>query len=163
MNSRTNRIELAAGVLLLACSSSSGGSGNAAEFIGKWTYSSGSATPMMCSVFGTAIPATPVALTGQQVTINMGVDSSHIQFSASTSCTINFTVSGATATAAVGQMCTFTFDNVPVVVDVSSWTLMLSEDTVMTSFFGSAPIGGASCAASGGGTLSRLATDASAG
>lgn len=160
MSSRVNCIALVAGVLLLGCGSSSGG-GNAAPFVGMWTYSSGTLTPMSCSILGMTIPAQD--LTGNTVTISMGADSSHLQFSAGTACTINFSVSGMVATAASGQPCTFTVQGVAAQINVTSWTMTITGDTISTSFSGSAPIGGASCTASGSGTLQRNASDASAG
>jgi hypothetical protein len=160
MSSRVNRIALVAGVLLLGCGSSGGG-GNAAPFVGMWTYSSGTLTPMMCSILGTTIP--PRDLSGDTVTISMGTDSSHLQFVEGTACTINFSVSGTTATAAAGQSCTITVMGVAAVLNVSAWTLTLTGDTISTTFSGSAQIGGANCTASGSGTLQRNSTDGAAG
>jgi hypothetical protein len=124
-----------------------------------WTYSTGTLTPMSCMVLGSTIPA--LDLSGDPVTITLGADSSHLQFSAGTTCTITFVVSGTTATAASGQMCTIPVMGIPAVIDVTSWTLTLSGDTITTGFSGTAAIGGPSCTASGSGTLKRNATDGS--
>lgn len=161
MSSRVNRIALVAGLLLLGCGSSGGG-GNAAPFVGMWTYGNGTLTPTNCTVpiLGT-IP--PQDLTGNTVTIGIGSDSSHLQFSAGPSCNINFSVSGMVATAASGQTCTITVQGVAAQINVSSWTMTITGDTISTTFSGSAPIGGASCTAAGSGTLDRTASDASAG
>lgn len=159
MSSRVNRIALIAGLLLLGCGSGSGG-GNAAPFVGMWTYGNGTLTPMNCSILGTTIPQ--VDLTGDTVTITMGSDSSHLQFSAGTACTINFSVSGTVATAAAGQTCTIPVMGINAVINVSAWTLTLTGGTISTAFSGSAPIGGTSCTASGSGTLDRNTSDASA-
>jgi hypothetical protein len=153
-------------MLLVACSSNSGGGGgagggsNGAAFVGKWTYTDGTVTPHMCSFLGTTIP--PQSLTGDPVTISQGADSSHIQFSAGSSCNIDLAVSGTTATAPGGQMCTLTFNGISAVVIVTSWVLTLSGGTMTSTFSGSAAIGGPSCTASGSGTLAPT-PDASAG
>jgi len=158
MTSRTNRILLAAaGVLLLACSSSTG-SGNAAAFVGTWTYDTGTVTPMNCMVLGQTVPS--LDLTGDTVTISQGADSAHIQFVAGTACMINFSLSGDIATATAGQTCTIPVSGVSAVITITAWTLTLSGNSLATSFSGTAPFG-TSCTASGTGNLSRPATDAS--
>ena len=161
MSSRVNRIALVAGLLLLGCGSSGGGGGNGAPFVGMWKYSSGTVTPMNCSILGTPIPALDLA--GDTVTISMGTDSSHLQFVEGMACTINFSVSGSIATASAAQMCTIPVMGVNAVINVSAWTLTLTGDTISTNFSGSAPIGGANCTASGSGTLQRNSTDGAAG
>jgi hypothetical protein len=162
MISRANLILLAAAASLLGCGSSSpSGGGNAAAYVGTWTYGTGSTlTPMNCMVLGTTIPA--LDLTGDTVTIGMGSDSSQVVFNEGTACSIKFTVNGTTATAGADQSCTIPVDGVSAVINISSWTLTLSGETLAASFSGSAPIGGASCTASGTGSLTKNATDAAA-
>jgi hypothetical protein len=160
MTSRANRILLAAAsALLLSCGSSSPGTGNAAAYVGTWTYSNGTLTPMNCTFLGQPIP--PLDLTGDPVTISQGSDSTQIQFVQGTSCTVKFTVNGTVATALPNQSCTIMFDGQSAVLNVTSWTLTLSNATLAASFSGSAPIGGSSCTASGTGTLTHNGVDAS--
>jgi len=159
MISRALKALLVSGVLLLGCGSSSGG-GNGAPFIGTWTYATGSTlTPSNCMVLGTVIP--PLDLTGDAVTITAGASASQIDFVEGTACTIKFTVSGTTATATSDQSCTLPVSGIMAVLNVSSWTLMLSGDTLNAGFSGSAPIGGTSCTASGTGTLAKNTPDGS--
>jgi len=160
MISRALKGLLVSSVLLLGCGSSSGG-GNGAPFIGSWTYAPGSTlTPSNCMVLGQTIP--PLDLSGETITITAGASASQIDFVEGTACTIKFTVSGTTATAASGQSCTLPVSGISAVLNVSSWTLALSGDTLMAGFSGSAPIGGASCTASGTGSLAKNTPDASA-
>lgn len=161
MKPRIYRSLLVASLLLLGCGSSSGG-GNGAPFVGTWTYSSGSTlTPSNCTVLGKTIG--PLDLSGASVTITAGASASEIDLVEGTACTIKFSVSGTTATAASGQSCTLPVGGgISAMLNVSSWTLTLSGDTLTAGFSGSAPIGGASCTASGSGTLTRNAPDGSA-
>ena len=160
MISRALRALLISSVLLLGCGSSSGG-GNGAAFVGTWTYSTGSTlTPSNCMVLGTTIP--PLDLTGDTVTITAGASASEIEFVEGTACTIKFTVSGTTATAASGQMCTLLVSGISAVLKVSSWTLVLSGNTLAAGFSGSAAVGGPSCTASGAGSLAKTTPDAGA-
>lgn len=161
MISRALKALLVSSVLLLGCGSSSGGGGNAAPFFGTWTYGSGSTlTPMSCTFLNTAIP--PIDLSGDTVTITAGASASQIDLvQGTTACTIKFNVSGTTATATSGQMCTLMVNGVMPVLSVTSWTLMLSGDTLAAGFSGSAPFGGTSCTASGSGSLAKNTPDAS--
>jgi len=160
MTSRPNRILLVAvGALLLSCGSSSPTTGNAAAYVGTWTYSNGTLTPMNCSFLGQPIPQ--LDLTGDTVTISQGSDSAHIQFVQGTACTIKFTVNGTVATAESGQSCTITIDSIPAEIKISSWTLTLSGQTLAASFSGTAAAGGSSCTASGTGNLTHDGSDAS--
>ena len=159
MISRALKGLLISSVLLVGCGSSSGG-GNGAPFIGTWTYATGSTlTPSMCTVLGQTIP--PLDLSGDTATITAGASASQIEFVEGTACTIKFTVSGTTATAASGQSCTLPVSGISAVLVVSSWTLMLSGDTLTAGFSGSAAIGGPSCTASGTGSLAKSASDGS--
>ncbi|HZL19037.1 MAG TPA: hypothetical protein VFG23_14970 [Polyangia bacterium] len=159
MISRALKGLLVSSVLLLGCGSSSSGGGNGAAFVGTWTYISGSTlTPSSCMVLGTTIP--PLDLTGDTVTITAGASASEIDFVEGTACTIKFTVSGTTATATSDQSCTLPVSGISAVLNVTSWTLTLSGDTLMAGFSGSAPIGGTSCTASGTGTLAKNTPDA---
>jgi hypothetical protein len=161
MISRALKGLLVSSVLLLGCGSSGGGSGNGSAFVGTWTYSSGSTlTPSNCTVLGTTIPQ--LDLTGDAVTITAGASASQIEFVQGTACTIKFTVSGTTATATSGQSCTLQVSGISAVLNVSSWTLTLSGDKLTAGFSGSAPIGGASCTASGSGSLAKNTPDAAA-
>lgn len=159
MISRAFKGLLVSSVLLLGCGSSSGG-GNGAPFIGSWTYATGSTlTPSNCTVLGQTIP--PLDLSGETISITAGASASQIEFVEGTACTIKFTVSGTTATATSDQSCTLPVSGISAVLNVSSWTLMLSGDTLTAGFSGSAPIGGISCTASGTGTLAKNTPDAS--
>jgi hypothetical protein len=159
MISRALKGLLVSSVLLLGCGSSSGG-GNGAPFIGSWTYATDSTlTPSNCTVLGQTIP--PLDLSGETISITAGASASQIDFVEGTACTIKFTVSGTTATAAADQSCTLPVSGISAVLNVSSWTLTLSGDTLTAGFSGSAPIGGTSCTASGTGSLAKNTPDAS--
>ena len=149
---------LGAGLVSLACSS---GGGNGVGLVGTWTFTSGSVTPMMCSVLGLSI-TTSFPLAGQELPIVKGADSSHVEVSAG-SCPVTFTVTGTSASAAPGQACNVSFGGISAPVTISSWTLTLTGDTLTSSLSGSAPTGGPSCTLSGAGTLTPSAPDASAG
>jgi hypothetical protein len=138
-----------------ACSSNNPvGGGGADNFVGTWTYGSGSMLmPMNCSVLGTTIPN--ISLDGQMVTITK-TDDSHIVVNAGSMCSVKFTVNGSTATADSGQMCSITYMIVTVTLNVSSWTLTSSGATLTSMESGSAPLGGASCTATGNGTLTGM-------
>jgi hypothetical protein len=161
MISRALKGLLVSSVLFLGCGSSGNGTGNGSAFVGSWTYTNGTLTPSSCSILGTTIP--PLDLTGETVVITAGASPSQIDFVEGTACTIKFNVSGTTATAAAGQSCTLPVDGLSAQLNVSSWTLMLSGETLAAGFSGSAPIGGTSCTASGSGSLAKAASDASTG
>jgi hypothetical protein len=161
MISRALKGLLVSSVLLLGCGSSSGGGGNGGPFIGTWTYATPSTlTPSNCSFLGQPIP--PIDLSGDTVTITAGASASQIDFVQGTACTIKFNVSGTTATATSGQSCTLQVSGTSAQLMVSSWTLMLSGDTLTAGFSGSAAIGGPSCIASGAGSLAKNTPDAAA-
>lgn len=147
--------------LLAACDSDNlggfdgGGAGGAPrtdEFVGTWRYDSGTLMPNMCMVLGTAIP--PIPLTGETITITK-TDANHINVNAGAGCDVAFTVSGAVATAGPGNSCAVTVMNIPVTLNISSWTLTLAGSALTSAESGSAPLGGSSCTASGAGTLSK--------
>lgn len=114
-------------------------------FAGSWTYG-GALTPN-CG----AVPADPVDLTGSTVVITKTGDST-IQIVLGGTCTVNFAVSGSTATALSGQTCTFEVPSLgPQSVLITSWTLTLGGSSIASSFSGSVVI----CTITGDGTLTR--------
>ena len=149
---------LAAVALLLGCGSSGGnGGGNPADaFVGGWTFDAGSIMPM-CS--GVNIGA--IDLTGVGVALTK-VDATHVQLVSTTGimCDVTFTASGSTATVAANQSCTLTVQGTVVTINITSWTLMLSGDTIDSSMAGTATISIVSCAPTSTGTLTRPASDA---
>ena len=142
---------------LSACSDSLGNSDGGAPrtdaFVGTWRYDSGTLAPNMCMVLGTAIP--PIPLTGEMITITK-MDDNHLNVNAGSACDVKFTVSGSVATAAGGSTCVVTVMNIPVTLNITSWTLTLTGSTLASSESGSAPLGGSACTASGTGTLSKI-------
>jgi hypothetical protein len=118
--------------------------GGAEKFVGTWTYA-GAIDPNCQG-------ASPVDLTGDTVTIT-APDSSHLKVELAGICTVNFSVDGFTASASGGQSCTLEIPGVgPAPITVTSWTLTMTGDDVITSSFtGSALI----CFPSGTGTLTR--------
>jgi hypothetical protein len=140
------------------CSSGSGD--DASKFVGTWMYNTGSTINAACTA-----PLPPMLsfdLTGQQVTITK-VDDTHIKSSVGQSCTINFTVSGAMATAAAGQICMLTVDvgGTPMneAIMLSTWVLTASGTALSTTLSGTVAI----CTATGSGTLSPSTTPADGG
>jgi hypothetical protein len=135
-----------------ACSSNSNpGGGGANNFVGTWTYGTGSTLmPMNCSILGTAVPN--ISLDGQMLVITK-IDDSHISAALGSMCNIHFTVNGTTATADSGQTCNITYMIITFALNVSSWTLTANGSTLTSTESGSAPIGGANCTATGNGTL----------
>jgi hypothetical protein len=98
-----------------------------------------------------------IPLTGDTATIRQ-IDATHIALALSNvqlTCNLNFAVSGSTATAAAGQTCSITEMGTSAPVNVSSWTLMLSGNTLSMSMAGTAQIAIISCTPSGTGTLAR--------
>jgi len=142
--------------LLAACGG--GGSSSADAFVGRWTYSEGMLVPSMCTVpvIG-EVP--PISQVGQSMTITKESDS-RLSVDAGSGCVLKFSLSGSTATADAGQTCTVMS---VVVLQISSWTLVLSGDSLTSTQSGSAAIGGPSCTAMGTGTLMRSSGDAGAG
>ncbi len=140
----------AAALLVLGCGSSSisggGGGDPAAAVAGSWTFTSGSIQPMCTPTLGTVND--PVDLTGDTLTI-VRVDSTHVTTSLMGNglmCNVNFTVSGTTATAESGQTCAVTIPvgttSTAVVIDISSWTLTVSGDTLTNAMAGTASVAG---------------------
>ena len=144
-------------MVLSACSdsppSSDGGALRTDDFVGSWRYDSGTLTPNMCSVLGTAIP--PIPLTGETVTITK-TDATHINVNAGSACDVAFTVNGAVATAAPNSTCAVTVMGIPVTLNITSWTLTLSGTGLASAESGSAPLGGSACTASGTGALTKV-------
>jgi hypothetical protein len=148
-------------VLLAACDSDNlggadgggGGTPRTDEFVGTWRYDSGTLMPNMCMVLGTVIP--PIPLTGETITITK-TDATHINVNAGAGCDVAFTVSGGVATAGPGNSCAVTVMNIPVTLNITSWTLTLAGSALNSAESGSAPLGGSSCTASGTGTLGRV-------
>jgi hypothetical protein len=134
-----------------------GGTGGAASdattpFVGTWTFSAGSVTPM-CGAIN--VPA--ISLVGNTATITR-VDATRVMMSFTSSglsCNLSLTVSGSTATAATGQTCMITVMGVSATVMVTSWTLMTSGATLAMSMRGTARSGAINCMPMGTGTLMR--------
>jgi hypothetical protein len=133
----------AAALFLFGCGSSSSAGDPAAAFAGSWTFGSGSIQPM-CNISG--IPA--VDLTGDTMNV-VRVDSTHVSTmltGTGVMCNVNFTVTGTTATAASGQTCAVTAAvtiggapmNIAVTIDISTWTLNVSGDTITIAMTGTA-------------------------
>jgi len=132
-----------------------GGTGTdpSATFVGSWTFDSGSVTPMC-----TGVTVAAISLTGNAVTITE-IDASHINFAFSNSelsCSVDFTVSGTTATAEAAQTCTITVMGVSTTFKVTAWTLMESGGTIAMSVNGTAKVSVVNCTPSGTGMLSRV-------
>jgi hypothetical protein len=138
-------------LVLLAGGCGSSSTDQTSKFVGTWTFDTGSADATCMGLGNFSIP-----LAGLSGTITR-VDDSHIQLAASTpcgpgSCTIKYSVSGMTATAESGQMC-----SLPVqalggscqAIAISSWTMTLSGSTLSASIMGTALV----CTATGTGTL----------
>jgi hypothetical protein len=151
-----------AALFLLGCGSSSIAGNPAANYAGNWTFGSGSIQPM-CNIAG--IPA--VDLTGDTLTI-IRVDSTHVATTLTgmgVMCDVNFTVAGNIATAATGQTCAVTAPvtiggvsmNIAVTIDISSWTLNISGDTLTIAMTGTASAEGGllSCTPTADGMATR--------
>jgi len=155
---------LALGGLLAGCGSSGSGGGDAtAPFVGTWTYSSGSIEPN-CNIQG--IP--PFDLTGDTMTITR-VSDTEVSTSLTGSgvmCNVNFNVSGTTATAVSGQTCLVTVmitlagapTTVPVTINISTWTLNVSGDSLTIAMTGtaSAEAGLITCTPTADGSATRV-------
>ena len=155
----------AAALFLFGCGSSSITGDPAANFAGSWTFASGSIQPM-CNIAG--IPA--VDLTGDTMTVTR-VDPTHVSTmltGTDVMCNVNFTVTGTTATAATGQTCAVTAPvtiggvamTVAVKIDISTWTLNLSGDTLAIAMTGTATAEGGllSCTPTADGSATRPAS-----
>jgi hypothetical protein len=152
---------LALGILLVGCSSSGGGSTDqSTALVGTWTYSSGSINPM-CN-----LQISPFDLTGDTMTVTK-VDDTHVQTMLTGNgvmCDVKFTVSNGTATAEPGQTCAVTEMitigtpmNITVNINITSWTMTVSGDTLTMAMNGTASaVGGAlTCTPMASGTASR--------
>jgi hypothetical protein len=132
-------------VVALAAVMGGCGGGNADAFVGEWTY----AGTIAANCIGLTIPDLP--LDGATVTI-VASDDEHLQVVVDTTCMVNFTVDGNTATAAGGQQCTL---NIPTVglqsISITTWTLTLADGVITSQFTG----GLAVCLPSGTGTLTK--------
>ena len=151
------------GLFALGCGSSGagGGSSDPAAFVATWTFTTGAIDPM-CTGLGTET-LSPFDLTGDTMTITP-VDSTHVSTmltGTGVMCNVTFTVSGQIATAEAGSTCAFTVtiggSSTAVVVDITSWTLTVSGDSLTMSMAGSAkPLSGVvSCTPMGTGTATR--------
>jgi hypothetical protein len=124
---------LSAAALTVGCgSSSSTTTDDAAPFAGAWSFNPGTAA---CAT-GISFPITGLAVTVTEVSKTM------ITLSAGSTCAINFTVSGATATAAAGQSCTLATPAGAQTIMVSSWTLAISGAQITNTAAGTATICG---------------------
>jgi hypothetical protein len=147
----------AAALFLFGCGSSSITGDPAANFVGNWTFGSGTIQPA-CNISGIS----PVDLTGDTLSI-VRVDPTHVSTSLTGSgvmCNVNFTVTGSVATAVSGQTCVVTVPvstmNVAVTIDITSWTLNVSGDTLSMSMNGSATAAGIlSCSPTASGNATR--------
>ena len=140
---------------VLGCGSSpiGGGADPAAAFAGTWTFSSGSIVPMC-----TGVTIGNIDLTGATAVLTH-VDATHISLVSTTgiTCDVRFNVTGTTATAAAGQSCTIdaggTIGNVT--VNIGTWTLALSGNSIASNMTGTASVVIVSCTPSSTGTLTR--------
>jgi len=152
----------AVALFLFGCGSSSITGDPAAAFAGNWTFGSGSIQPM-CNLPG----ITPFDLTGDTLTVTR-VDSTHVATmltGTGVMCDVNFTVTGTTATATAGQTCVVTAPvtiggvamNIAVNINISTWTLNVSGDTLMMAMTGTASAEGGllSCTPTADGTATR--------
>ena len=144
-------LALALAPLLLAAGCGSDGGSNPStvrtdEFVGAWTYSG------MLQPVCTGLTPDPVDLTGQIMTITK-TGPTQLQATLGASCTVNFNVSGGTASAASGQSCSFDVSGVPASVSFTSWTLTLTTATSISSSVSGTAFG--ICTISGAGTLTK--------
>jgi hypothetical protein len=155
------RLPLALGLALAAmagsCSSSSGAK-NTDNFVGTWTYQSGTLNGA-CP----GLPAMMNTLTGQTFTLEKGT-TSDLLFTLGT-CQVKLTVSGTTASADPGQSCMYTLPTFGAVnVMITSWTNETTNGQSMTTnASGTAQVVG-NCTVTLNGTATKTATpDASTG
>lgn len=133
---------------------SSDGGDDAAKFAGTWTFDSGMVMPM-CAL----LPLADFSLVGLEVIIT-ATDKSHLAVTAGNAgCAVNFTVSGATATASPGQACTLEVAGGPRMIGVTSWTMTIAGDIIQTQLTGTLE---GLCMPSGLGVLGRHAADGGA-
>ncbi len=145
----------AAALFLFGCGSSSSGD-PAAAFAGNWTFGSGSLQPQC-----TPLMVAPFDLTGDTMTI-VRVDPTHVSTMLTGSgvmCDVNFTVAGTVATAVSGQTCSVIVPvgatSTTVLIQISSWTLNVSGDTLSMSMSGSATASVLTCSPTADGTATR--------
>jgi hypothetical protein len=152
------RLSAAAAVLfLLGCSSNNAVTTNsdpAAAFVGSWTFGSGSLQPV-CGGLGASL--TPFDLTGDTMTIT---HTSTTEVSTSLTgmgvmCNVNFTVSAMTASAQSGQTCVVMVDGTAVTIDITTWTLVVTGDSMSMSMAGTANATLFTCAPTATGTATR--------
>jgi hypothetical protein len=122
------------GLALGAAACGSSGGGNADAFVGTWTFSSGTLTPMNCSLGGNSVPSQD--LTGAQLVVTK-IDASHVSAMLSSTCAPAFSTSGSTATVEANQTCGVAASGITVSVAISSWTMNVTGDTMTTSMNGS--------------------------
>ena len=139
---------LSAATLTAGCGSSSS-SDDAAKFAGAWMFNPGTAT---CTA-----SSTPFSITGLAVTLTEASATS-ITLSAGATCSVNFTVSGATATAGAGQSCTLSTPAGPQTIMVDSWMLAISGAQITNTAAGTATICGGAITVTG--TLVKGTPDA---
>lgn len=146
----------AAALFLFGCGSSSTTGDPAAAFAGAWTFGSGTLQPMC-----TPLTIAPFDLTGDTMTI-VRVDPTHVSTMLTGSgvmCDVNFTVAGSTATAVSGQTCVVTVASgtttIPVTININTWTLNVTGDTLSMSMAGSATASILTCAPTADGNATR--------
>ena len=152
----------AAALFLFGCGSSSIAGDPAAAFAGNWTFGSGSIEPM-CNIAG----ITPFDLTGDTLTVTR-VDATHVATmltGTGVMCDVDFTVTGTTATATSGQTCIVTAPvtiggvamNIAVNINISTWSLNISGDTLTMAMTGTASAEGGllTCSPTANGTATR--------
>jgi hypothetical protein len=153
----------AAAFLVLGCG---GGSGNgitsspADAFTGTWTFGSGSIVPT-CT--GTTLD--DISLVGGNMTITK-VDASDVTVMVAASgamCDVKFTVSGTTATVKSGQTCIISENGLSATLDVTTWTMTVTDGTLMMSMAGTAQVSIISCTPTATGTATKAPSDAATG
>ena len=152
------RAVLVLGLATASCGSSS--SSNPDSFVGAWTFQSGSIVPH-CN----GIMLGDIDLTGDAVPITK-VDATHIAMVVSATgamCNVRFTVNGNMATADSGQTCALAASGYAATMNVTSWTLSLSNDTITMSMSGTAAVAIVTCAPTSTGTMVRSTSDAAQG
>ncbi len=156
-------VALALALALASSLTGCGGGGSAAStdaFVGQWTFQTGSISPM-CS----GITISDIALTGDALEITK-VDGTHVAMviaASGLSCDVTFAVSGSTASVESGQSCVATFDNMSATVDIATWKLTLTGDTLVSSMTGNASVSIISCTPTSTGTLAPSGADGAAG
>jgi hypothetical protein len=126
--------------LLLAAGCSSTGPKNVDNFVGTWTFSSGT----FQATCPPPIPPYSNDLTGQTVTLTKGTSSdlvSTLQTMFGT-CSLQLGVNGSMASASPGQTCSLTVTvagtTLPVTLTVTSWTVTTAGLSMTTAAMGTA-------------------------